>query len=133
MLKGKEKGIVGENVRELKNKGLSERDAVMASMKNSPVKSKKGSDVAMPSNPHEDYPYGLRLELDHETLKKLGHDSLPSVGTKMTLHAKAHVKSASENSNEDDREPRRSVSLQITHMTTGGSDEDDIDDTDGEE
>jgi hypothetical protein len=135
MLKGKDKGVVGENIRAMKAKGMSERDAVMASMKNSPKKAEKSSKVSMPSSPHEDYPYGLRLELDHDTLKKLGHDSLPKVGTKMSLHAKARVKSASENSSEGEDSPRRSVSLQITHMKTDCDmdAEDDAEDTAGEE
>lgn len=117
MLKGKDKGVVGENVRAMKHKGLSERDAVLVSMKTTPMKkSKKKGAVAMPSNPHDDFPYGTRLELDHETLKKLGHTSLPKVGDKFHLRAKAKVTSASEHSHEGDEGSRRSVSLQITHM-----------------
>jgi hypothetical protein len=135
MLKGDTKGIVGENIRTMKAKGMSERDAVMASMKSSPKNAKKSSEVSPPSPMNEDYPYGLRLELDHDTLKKLGHDSLPQVGTKMALHAKARVKSASENSSEGEDSPRRSVSLQITHMKTDCDmdAEDDAEDTAGEE
>ncbi len=123
MLKGKDKGVVGENVRELKSKGMSERDAVMASMKNSPKKAKKGGDVS-PSSPREDYPYGTRLELDHETLTKLGHTSMPQVGDTFHLHAKAKVTSASEHSSEGEDGPRRSVSLQITHMRSRSADDD---------
>ncbi len=129
MLKGKDKGIMGENVRELKNKGLSERDAVMASMK-SEKKVGKGELNPSPVGVADEYPYGTRLELDQETLGKLGHTSLPQVGDTFHLRAKARVTSASEHSNEGEDSPRRSVSLQITHMGSQAADDTDEDDPD---
>lgn len=68
----------------------------------------------------EDYPYGLSIRLDHHSLKKLGmHDSLPKVGSKLMLHAHAHVKSASEHS-EGGGKKRRHVELELRHMAVEG-------------
>jgi hypothetical protein len=68
----------------------------------------------------EDYPYGLSIRLDHHSLKKLGmHNSLPKVGSKIMLHAHAHVKSASEHSEEGGKK-RRHVELELRHMAVEG-------------
>lgn len=117
-LKGDDKGVVGENVRELKNKGLSERDAVLVSMKNAKKKDKKkDAGCCVPScGPDEAYPYGLRIELNEDSLDKLGIDKLPGVGDEMEVEAKVEVQSVSENAYQDG-ENRRSVSLQITKMS----------------
>lgn len=40
------------------------------------------------------YPYGLKICLDDESLKKLGFDSLPKVGSEMMILAKVEVCSA---------------------------------------
>lgn len=114
MLKGTDKGVVGENVRELKNQGLSETEAVLVSMKQS-KKEKKASEPCCGTSSSEDYPYGLRLDLNDETLEKLGIDDLPAVGDDLDLDAEVQVRSVSENQYEgEDR--RRSVTLQITKM-----------------
>lgn len=114
MLKGNEKGIMGENVREAKRSGLSEREAVMVSMKNS-KKDKKSSNLAEPSSSHEDYPYSSRLDLDHEMLEKLGLDKMPKHGTPVTIHAKGKVHRTSEDTNSEGK-TRRSMTVQMTHM-----------------
>lgn len=62
-----------------------------------------------------DYHHGLSVHLDHESLAKLGITKLPTVGSKMTLHAHAHVKSAEESHSEGGK-PRRSVSLELRKM-----------------
>lgn len=108
-----------ERIRMMRSKGMSEKDAVMASMKRAPEKkskkSKDGGTLSAPSNSREDYPYGLRIELDHEGMKKLGMHKMPTVGEKHHIVAHAKVTSSSEHSY--DGEPkRRSVSMQITHM-----------------
>lgn len=60
------------------------------------------------------YPYGLRVCLNEESLKKLGVSSLPSVGTTMRLEAVVEVCSASENQTAKGSE--RNLDLQITDM-----------------
>lgn len=117
MLKGNSKGIMGENVREGKRNGLSERDAVMVSMKNSKKDSKsKVSDIGPASN--EDYPYSSRLDLDHEMLGKLGIDKMPKHGAPVTIQAKGKVHRTSEDTNSDGK-TRRSMTVQMTHMKVG--------------
>jgi hypothetical protein len=70
------------------------------------------------------YPYGLRLDLNDETLEKLGMESLPKVGKAMVLTAKVKVIATRENQREDG-EKCRSVEMQITDMEFGaGSAED---------
>lgn len=117
MLKGDDKGAVGENVRELKNKGLSERDAVLVSMKNSKKKSKKDNSICCgPSDSGEAFPYGLRVDLNNDSLDKLGIDALPKSGKVMKMVAEVKVESTSERQ-ERDGTANRSVGLQITKMS----------------
>lgn len=64
------------------------------------------------------YPYGLCLYLDDTTLKKLGIDKLPEVGTVLNVAAKAMVVSIGMNQQHDgDKETR--CELQITDMALG--------------
>lgn len=114
MLKGFDKGAMGENIREGKRAGLSEKDAVMQSMKRSKASQKDAQ--TMPSMPSEQYPYGLRLELDHEGLKKLGVKKLPKVGAMHTITALAKVHRSEESSSLDGGK-RRNLGMQITKMS----------------
>ena len=120
MLKGTDKGIVAENIRELKNKGFSERDAVLISMKNTPKKrSKKDAmNCCTPCDSNEAYPYGLRIDLHNESLDKLGIDKLPDSGKTLKLVAEVKVESTSERQ-ERNGDKNRSVGLQITKMKLG--------------
>jgi len=61
-----------------------------------------------------EYPYGLNISLENDSLDKLSMKSLPDVGDEMTLIAKVKVVSVS--SNESESGERRSISLQITDM-----------------
>ncbi len=61
------------------------------------------------------YPYGLTLNLDAVTMKKLGMDTLPKVGEPMRLMAVVEVCSTSQYENQGGSE--MNVSLQITHMS----------------
>jgi len=63
----------------------------------------------------EKYPYGLRIYLTHEELKKLGVDySDWEVGATFHLFALAKVTSISQNETEDGA--NCNVSLQLTHL-----------------
>lgn len=118
MLKGHDKGIAGENVRELKKKGMSEREAVMTHMKHERKESKKDKSAVVSPSRGEDYPYGMRISLDHDSLEKLGmHEgAMPSVGDEMHIHAKTKVQRTSEDQHEGDSKKKRHIELQITHM-----------------
>lgn len=61
----------------------------------------------------DDYPWGLRITLNNETLKKLGIP-LPKVGGEMLLCGKVKVLSTS--TREDGEETNSSVDLQITDI-----------------
>ena len=63
------------------------------------------------------YPWGLRLELDNETIEKLGI-ALPEVGKNLMVIARVKVESVSSSENTENGRPklRRSASLQITEM-----------------
>lgn len=84
----------------------------MKSMKLSKTE-KQINEVAMDSRP--EYPYGLSISLDNDSLDKLDLKSLPGVGTEMVLEAKVKVTSASVSEYEGDGE-RKNMSLQITDM-----------------
>lgn len=69
------------------------------------------SDVA---SDEPEYPYGLRISLDEESLKKLGIGEMPEVGTTMALQAKVEVVAVSQYEHKDD--VSRTLVLQITDM-----------------
>jgi hypothetical protein len=66
------------------------------------------------------YPYGLCLQLDTDTLKKLGITDLPKVGSTFTLVAKVDVTSVSMHQQQDGDESM-CASLQITDMELKGA------------
>lgn len=73
-----------------------------------------------PNGDLPEYPYGLRLCLDNDTLKKLGILKVPPVGSKMKLEAMVEVCSTS---SYDTKEKGiiNSMDLQICEMSlTGG-------------
>lgn len=117
MLKGEHKGVVAENIREMKQSGMSERQAVLASMKRTKTEA-KNQVLSSPSGPSEDYPYGLCLSLEDETLEKLGMDELPKVGKPVKIVAEGKVESVSQNSSERGQN-HRSARVQITKMKLG--------------
>lgn len=61
----------------------------------------------------DDYPWGLCINLDNETLKKLGATPQP-VGSEVMITARAIIKSTSSRESEDGA--RHDASLQITDM-----------------
>lgn len=67
------------------------------------------------------YPWGLCIDLNEDSLAKLGITALPEVGSDMNIIARAEVVSASESQYQGDKEKRRSVSLQITEMAVAAA------------
>lgn len=67
----------------------------------------------------ETVPYGLHLRLDHESLKKLGVTKLPKVGSKMHVHAIAHVHSIEESDRDEEGKTgkRRNMELHLHQMS----------------
>lgn len=96
-------------------KGMTDMKRTKAERKENNSPMKMGED---------DYPYGLSVRLDHHSLKKLGmHEGkLPKVGSKIMLHAHAHVKSTSESSH-DGGKPDRHMELELRHMAVEGKGE----------
>lgn len=67
-----------------------------------------------------EYPYGLKLDLNEDSLAKLGITDLPEVGSSVHVMANAEVYSVSMSEDKDGKE-RKSVCLQITDMALGDS------------
>lgn len=61
------------------------------------------------------YPYGLRINLDPESVKRLGMEDMPEVGKKMVMLAKVEVVNISKENERDDQE-EYSMGLQITDL-----------------
>lgn len=95
--------------------------AKMVSLKRSAADKKAHENEMAPTGPGgEDYPYGTRLDLDHEALKKHGlHEGpLPKTGDKFDLGGvRGHVHSIEEHTTNG--ETRRHMTLQATHLTQG--------------
>lgn len=63
----------------------------------------------------EKYPYGLRVHVDHEGLKKLDMNELPQVGHSVEMRAKAQVMGVHMEDGPDG-EKRHRLEMQITHL-----------------
>lgn len=68
--------------------------------------------------PLPEYPYGLCIDLDDESLAKLGLTALPKVGSEMMLHAKCVVKTTGATTMQGGDVDCR-MSLQITDLAIG--------------
>jgi hypothetical protein len=80
--------------------------------------SKKESEGSLPSLAKSDrprYPYGLRISFENDTLKKLGLDTLPKVGSYVKLRAECCVVSVSSSEDEGGK-PHRSMAIQIERL-----------------
>lgn len=89
----------------------------MVNLKMSREERKEYAEVtADPNEPQ--YPYGLCIDLDDDTLEKLGITTMPAVGTAVQFTARAVVKSTSSNQY-DGNEPESRMTLQITDMEVG--------------
>lgn len=108
------KELEAENMRTRMQGGMSERDAAMVSMKNTKKQRKDNESPISSGGSGPDYPYGLSVSLEKESLDKLGMKTLPDVGDTFTMTAKVKVTSVNQSASEDG--DHRSASLQITDM-----------------
>lgn len=83
----------------------------MKDMKMSPSETLDAGPTVMSGS---DYPYGLRITLDEQALKKIEFNPLPAVGQTMILQARVRVTDVSAHEGEDGT--NRSVSFQITDL-----------------
>ncbi|WP_059413439.1 capsid staple protein [Cupriavidus basilensis] len=86
----------------------------LVSMKLSPAEAKEESGIAPSAEDAPRYPYGLCLDLDDETLKKLGITDMPAVGSAMQLIARVRVTRISQYENQEGADA--CLGLQITDM-----------------
>lgn len=63
-----------------------------------------------------EYPYGLRICLDNDSLTKLGITELPAIDAEFKVTALACVVSVSQHESQGSDKPHRSVDLQIEMM-----------------
>ena len=86
-------------------------------LKNMELPKKKENDIMESEVAAPQYPYGLRIYLDKESLSRLGVDSLPELKAKMKLEAMVEVVSVSEN--QSIYGDSKNVDLQIVEMALG--------------
>jgi len=87
----------------------------LKSMALTPAEKKEETAEYKPQAP--DYPWGLSLDLNDDSLEKLGIATLPQMGESFTMMAKVSVKSVS--SSTYNGKTNRSCCLQITEMALG--------------
>ena len=87
----------------------------LVSMKKEEKKEKEESSECRSICDDSKYPYGLCLNLDTETLKKLGIKDLPETGGEFKIIAKAVVKSTHQSESLEGN-TYKSLELQITDM-----------------
>lgn len=91
-------------------------------------KKEQGEDSSMPGMSKDEYPYGLKISLNEEQLKKMEHVANLSVGDEVDLEAKGKITSMSSDERSDGK--NRSVTIQITSLSCDCSsdNEDDMSD-----
>jgi len=82
------------------------------------------AEVPMAKSESPAYPYGLRIELGDEAMKKLGLSELPNVGEKLSLIATVVVERVAHNETKEGGS-RQDMSLQITEMCLGDHEKED--------
>lgn len=98
----------------------------MISMKTMPKPATALVEAAPGVDQAPEYPWGLRLCLDTETLQKLGFSEPPAVGTKLKLEAMVEVVSTSAHQ-EQGGDKRSSCDMQITEMELAAGEREDAD------
>lgn len=78
----------------------------------------RGAQPALEKSDEPKYPYGLRISLDNDSLKKLGVKELPAVGDTLMIKANVTVVSTSENESAEGGE-YKCCDLQITDLGLG--------------
>jgi len=107
--------------KKMRDGGMSERDTVMTDMKMSKKESKKDTEPAKMDMP--EYPYGLKISLNTESLDKLGIKKLKAVGDYCKISGVGKVERVSESSDSYE-EDHRDMSIQITKLSLEDYDED---------
>lgn len=97
-------------IKDFKDKGMSERDATLAGLVSMKRKQEPPPAASSNGSESEDYPYGLRLRLEAEDLKKLGIKELPGIGDICTFTVKATPESIA----------KHCVEFQVTDMKWDG-------------
>lgn len=85
----------------------------MKSMKMEKKQAEQMGDTVKSDTP--EYPYGLKIHLDNECLKRLALEELPEIGEEMMLVAKVQVTDVHQSERQGEG-PYMSVGLQITDM-----------------
>jgi len=89
--------------------------AKLVDLKRSKAERKKDAEPLSAAAEGNDYPYGLTVDLDHDSMKKLGMHTLPKAGSKLHIHAEAHVKSVRDNQRAGGKR-ERGMSLELRKM-----------------
>jgi len=95
----------------------------LINMENTPEEAKEQIGLVSSADDAPKYPWGLELNLNDDSLAKLGVKTLPAVGTEVTLVAKATVSATSERATESDA-TCANMNLQITALQIDGLDAD---------
>lgn len=95
---------------------MAEKKSKLVDLKRTKAEKKERQEAikAMPAG--EDYSYGTRMHLGEDELEKLGHEENPEVGSEHEFHVRGRVTHSSHDQDEG-AEPRRSVTVQVTHMS----------------
>ena len=87
----------------------------LVDLKYTKAEAKAANDYSVPKDGGPEYPWGLQIRLEDESLAKLGIKSLPDVGGEFHLTVVAEVQSATETKMANGKTDR-CVCLQITMM-----------------
>lgn len=88
-------------------------DIPMTNMKMSAKEAREDMEPSMPDSPK--YPWGLRITLNDEELKKLGVNQLPQAGSEMLIYAAVNVTESATMDTMDGGKSMR-MELQITDL-----------------
>lgn len=87
----------------------------MKSMKSPPPDSQEEKAEMSVAGMQPEYPYGLRISLNEDSIEALGLVSMPAIGQKMIVNARVEVVGIT-NSKQSNGDEYKCVDLQITDM-----------------